>query len=62
MTLHVGPGKTLHIVASGAESGKFYVRSVRLNGATLDRPSILHSEIMAGGELVFEMSDAPSAP
>jgi predicted alpha-1,2-mannosidase len=62
MTLRVGPGKTLHVVASGAESGKFYVRSVRLNGVTLDRPSIQHSEIMAGGELVFEMSDSPSEP
>ncbi len=62
MTLQVGSGKTLHIVASGAEAGKFYVRSVRLNGIALDRPWILHSELMGGGELVFEMSDSPSAP
>jgi predicted alpha-1,2-mannosidase len=56
MTLHVGSGKILHIRATGAEAGRFYVKSVRLNGTLLDRPWILHSEIVAGGELVFEMS------
>jgi predicted alpha-1,2-mannosidase len=61
LTLHAGSGKSLHIVAKGAESGRFYVRSVRLNGVALDRPWILHSELMGGGELVFEMSDTPVA-
>jgi predicted alpha-1,2-mannosidase len=64
MTVQVGGGnglhgKVLHIVARGAEAGKFYIRSVRLNGKLLDRMYLLHSEIAAGGELVFEMSDRP---
>jgi predicted alpha-1,2-mannosidase len=59
MTVHTGSGKTLHIVARGAEAGKFYVRSVRLNGRVLDRTYLLHSEVTGGGELVFEMSDHP---
>jgi predicted alpha-1,2-mannosidase len=59
MSVHTGSGKVLHIRAAGAEAGKFYVRAVRLNGVTLDRPWILHSEVMAGGDLVFEMSDSP---
>ncbi len=62
MTLHFGTGKSLRIVAVGAEAGKFYVRSVRLNGVALNRPWILHSELVGGGELVFEMSDTPTAP
>lgn len=61
MTLHVGTGKVLHIRAQGAEAGRFYVKSVRLNGTLLGRPWILHSELMAGGELVFEMSATPSS-
>jgi predicted alpha-1,2-mannosidase len=62
MTLYAGSGKRLHIVARGAEAGKFYVRSVRLNGKLLDRTYLLHSEVVGGGELVFEMSDRPSKP
>ena len=58
-TVNVGQGRRLHILAKGAESGKFYVRSVRLNGVVLHRTFIPHSEIVAGGELVFEMSDHP---
>jgi predicted alpha-1,2-mannosidase len=59
VTVHTGNGKALHIVAAGAESGKFYVRSVRLNGMLLHRTYLLHSEITGGGTLVFEMSGTP---
>jgi predicted alpha-1,2-mannosidase len=59
VTLRTGNGKVLHIVAAGAESGRFYVKSVRLNGALLRRPYLLHSEITGGGSLVFEMTDTP---
>ncbi len=61
LTMHLGSGTNLHIVALGAEANRFYVRSVRLNGVLLDRPWLMHSELMSGGELVFEMSDQPSA-
>jgi predicted alpha-1,2-mannosidase len=60
LTLHLPSGRRLKIHAPGAESGKFYVRSVRLNGVRLDRLWITHSEILAGGELNFEMSDLPA--
>jgi putative alpha-1,2-mannosidase len=62
VTLSMPNGHRLHIVAKGAESGKFYIRSVRLNGVVLDRRYLLHSEIVRGGELVFEMTDHPSGP
>jgi predicted alpha-1,2-mannosidase len=62
MKLHVGDGRMLHILAAGAEAGRFYVKSVRLNGVVVDRPWVLHSEVMGGGELVFEMSDTAGTP
>jgi predicted alpha-1,2-mannosidase len=62
LTLHLPSGRSLKIEAPGAEGGKFYVRSVRLNGVRLNRTWITHSEILAGGALDFEMSDLPSAP
>jgi predicted alpha-1,2-mannosidase len=70
MSLHLDSpdriaGRVLHIRAAGAEAGRLYVRSVRLNGKLIDlatRPWLLHSEIVAGGDLVFEMSDTPAKP
>jgi len=59
LTLNLGHGRHFRIRAPGAESGKFYIRSVRLNGALLNRTWLLHSEIVSGGELDFEMSDTP---
>ena len=52
-------GKTFVIRAAGASAGKIYVRSVRLNGVLVVRPWIEHKDLMAGGELVFEMSSVP---
>jgi predicted alpha-1,2-mannosidase len=60
LTVNVGHGRRLHIRAEGAEAGKFYVRSVRLNGVLVQRTYLLHSEIVGGGELVFEMSNHPT--
>jgi predicted alpha-1,2-mannosidase len=59
VTVRVGEGRTLRILAPGAEAGRFYVKSVKLNGRVLNRRYLLHSELAAGGELVFEMSDRP---
>jgi predicted alpha-1,2-mannosidase len=61
LTLNVGHGRQLHIQAKGAESGKFYIHSIRLNGTLINRTYLLHSEIIRGGQLVFEMSDHPNA-
>jgi putative alpha-1,2-mannosidase len=36
-----------------------YVKSLKINGKTIDRNYILHNEIMNGGEFVFEMSETP---
>ena len=43
------------VVARGLSEENKYVKSVTLNGKKLDRFVITHDEILAGGELVFEM-------
>lgn len=59
-SIHFPGGKTLHIQATGASKGKYYIQSLRLNGKRLERPWIRHSELIAGGELVFELGDTPN--
>ena len=60
-TVHLGSGKTLHIVADGLSPQNGFVRSVALNGKTLDRTYLTHEELMAGGELRFSMSSQKEA-
>lgn len=52
-------GKTLHITAPGAESGKVYVRHITLNGRPVFGWTLTHQEVIGGGELQFEMSERP---
>jgi predicted alpha-1,2-mannosidase len=59
ITLSMPGGKSLHLVAKGAERGKFYAPKISLNGAVLQRPFLTHAQLLAGGELVFEMSSEP---
>jgi len=59
-TIRLDSGKQFHIRAAGASAGKQYIRSVTLNGVPLKRYWLKHSEITAGGELVFEMSSDPN--
>jgi predicted alpha-1,2-mannosidase len=58
-TIRLDSGKQLHILAKGASAGKRYIRSATLNGAPLNSFWITHSEIVAGGDLVFKMSSHP---
>ena len=47
--------KTLTIVANNLSAENKYVKSVTFNGKPLDK-TIEHADLMAGGELVFEMT------
>ena len=57
-TLHLANGKSFTISAD--DPAKPYVGKVLLNGVPLTRSYIRHSEIMAGGELRFEMQASPN--
>ena len=53
--IRLADGKTLTVVAKNLSAENKYVKSVTLNGKPLDK-TIEHADIMAGGELVFEMT------
>ena len=56
-TIYVGEDKTFKIKAENQSAENIYVKSVKLNGELLEGFNISHAQIMAGGELVFEMTD-----
>ena len=57
VTLRVPGGKTFRIVAKGLSEAAKYVKSVSLNGRPVAGATISYRDIVAGGELVFEMTD-----
>jgi predicted alpha-1,2-mannosidase len=59
-TIGLDSGRKFRIRAAGVSAGKQYIRSATLNGVPLNRYWIDHSEIISGGELVFEMSSKPN--
>ncbi len=59
VVMRLGNGKTFAVVAKGVSKENKYVKSVSLNGEPLKGFKIRHEQILAGGELVFEMSDKP---
>lgn len=63
--IRVKDGKKLTIEArraagSGKAADSIYIQSVTLNGKKLDRLWVKHSEIGAGGSLVFELGPEPN--
>ena len=57
--LKLDNGKTLSIEAINQSSKNVYVKRVVVNGATLTRKYLTHTEIMNDGKIVFYMSDKP---
>ena len=56
-TIRLDNGKTFTIEAKDQGPKNVYVKKVTLNGQPLNRRYITHEEIMAGGNLVFYMSE-----
>lgn len=56
--LRLANGKTLSIVADNPAENR-YIKAVRLNGKSIDRTFLTYDEIMAGGELAFELTRKP---
>jgi predicted alpha-1,2-mannosidase len=54
------PGGTFTVSAPNASPTNVYVQSVTLNGAPLATPTFHHSDLAAGGMLVFDMGPSPS--
>lgn len=55
VTLNLENGNTFTIIAHGASHDNIYVESMLLNGMPYDRPTLRHSDILAGGTLELKM-------
>ena len=53
-------GGTVTIDANGVSDENVYVKSATLNGKPLEKAEILHSDLVSGGALVFEMGPEPT--
>jgi len=58
-TISLPHGKTLLIRAEGFSDKNFYIQSVKLNERVLDSLFLEHSELVNGGELIFQMGPMP---
>lgn len=56
MTINLPDGKRFTIKAPGVDPAHPFVKRVLLNGKPYDKTYIMHSDIMQGGELFFEMN------
>ncbi len=59
--VELGGGRAFTVRAPGVSPTNKYIQSATLNGRQLNRCFITHADIVAGGELVFEMGDRPNA-
>lgn len=62
VTIQMDSGKAFIIEAPGQSKTNFYVRKALLNGAETPSLKLQHSDITAGGQLIFEMSGTPPKP
>ncbi|BDD12710.1 alpha-1 2-mannosidase (plasmid) [Fulvitalea axinellae] len=58
--IKVAGDKTFTVKAENLSDKNYYIQSATLNGKSYDKAYITHSDITAGGELVFVMGDKPN--
>ncbi|HLE62508.1 MAG TPA: GH92 family glycosyl hydrolase, partial [Pyrinomonadaceae bacterium] len=58
--LNLENGRSFIIKTRRASPTDFYIQSARLNGSTYRKSFITHEDLMAGGELIFEIGDSPN--
>ncbi len=59
-SINVGDGKTFTIIANNNSRENAYIQSATLNGKPYARCTLDHTDLMNGGELVFEMGAEPN--
>jgi predicted alpha-1,2-mannosidase len=59
-TINLENDTTFTIRANNLSDKNFYIQSASLNGKQLNEAFLFHSDIMKGGELVFEMGPDPN--
>ncbi len=58
--IHFPNGKTLEIKADAGGSAGPYIESMKLNGKKYDKNYLLHSDLINGGVIDFQMSSKPN--
>ncbi len=53
-------GKSFVITARAVSETNIYIQSARLNGKSYNKSYLMHEDLMAGGDLVFEMGAEPN--
>lgn len=59
-TINLENGKTFRVETVNNSKENKYIQSVSLKGNDIHRTYLLHSEIMNGGELIFNMGEKPN--
>jgi predicted alpha-1,2-mannosidase len=62
-TMYLDPkdrARKFEIIAHNVSKRNKYVQSVTVNGKKLDKPFLHHGDIVAGGQLIFEMGARPN--
>jgi len=60
VAINVGNGKTFIIEAKDVSAKNKYIQSATLNGKPWEKTYIYHSDVVAGGKLVFQMGPRPN--
>ncbi|MDQ2178172.1 GH92 family glycosyl hydrolase [Marinifilum sp. D714] len=58
--IHLDNGKTFTLTANNNSGENKYIQSAKLNGNELNVSFLSHSDILEGGNLVFEMANKPN--
>ncbi|MFN2532798.1 MAG: GH92 family glycosyl hydrolase [Pyrinomonadaceae bacterium] len=58
--LNLENGKSFVIKAHNVSTKNFYIQSAMLNGVEYRKSFLTHADLMAGGEVVFEMGNQPN--
>ncbi|MGM0932858.1 MAG: GH92 family glycosyl hydrolase [Bacteroidota bacterium] len=59
-TIDLENGNRFSILAKNVSDDNIYIQSATLNGEIFNQTSISHEELLAGGELIFEMGNKPN--
>src|SRR6185295_9372361 len=60
LRLKLENGKSFVVKARNVSAKNFYIQSATLNGKPYGKSFLRHEDLMAGGELTFEMGDTPN--
>ncbi|MBD3375095.1 glycoside hydrolase family 92 protein [candidate division KSB1 bacterium] len=58
--IHLGNGKTLTLIAENVSACNKYIQSMTIDGQPWYHAWLEHEQIMAGGEIVFQMGSRPN--